>query len=224
VIVVIGLPAYADSPDGEKCAGGLAVEVAAAAHRRGSQVELVGKVGNDGAGDAVVVALGRLGIGHAALLRDPIRSTPVLVARPIDDACAADEASVDLDAETDEARLLPEDPESRPSLEAADVELALRFLPSSDVVVIADPLSESTTAAGVEGAAFATARLIVLVPAGFTLPVVPAGATVLEAPLVDDGSFGRLVGVFAGALDAGVDPKAAFAEAVGAAGWEPATE
>jgi hypothetical protein len=218
VIVVIGLPAYADSPDGEQCAGGLAVEVAAAARRQGGQVELVGKVGNDGAGDAVVVALGRLGIGHAALLRDPIRPTPVLAA-PV-----ADDEATELEADSPEARLLPEDTESRPALEAADVELALRFLPMAGVVVIADPLSEATTAAGVEGAAFAAARLIVLVPAGATPPAVPAEATVLEAPPADDGSFGQLVGAFAGALDAGIEPGAAFAEAVSAAGWEPATE
>ncbi len=218
MIVVIGLPAYADSPEGEKCAGGLAVEVAAAARGRGSAVELVGKVGNDGAGDAVVVALGRLGIGHAALLRDPIRPTPVL-APPVTEDDAAE-----LDAEGAEARLLPEDPEARPALEAADVELALKFLPAAGVVVIADPLSEATTAAGVDGAAYAAARLIVLVAAGSTPPPVPAGATVLEAPQADDGSFGRLVGVFAGALDAGLEPQAAFGEAVAAAGWEPAAD
>jgi hypothetical protein len=218
MIVVIGLPAYVDSPDGERCAGGLAVEVASAAQRRGSAVELVGKVGNDGAGDAVVVALGRFGIGHAALLRDPILPTPVLATSPGSD----DEAEVDADGSV--ARLLPESADSRPGLEAADVELALRFLPAANVVVVADSVSEATTAAGVEGAAFSAAKLVVLVPAGATAPAVPAEATVLEAPLDDDGSFGRLVGVFAGALDAGVDAGAAFAEAVKAAGWEPAAE
>ncbi len=219
MIVVIGLPAYADSPDGEQCAGGLAVEVAAAARRRGAEVELVGKVGNDGAGDAVVVALGRLGIGHAALLRDPFRPTPVLAA-----PAPADDEAAEAEAAPAEARILPEDPEARPSLEAADVELALRFLPMARVVVVADPLGESTTAAGVEGAAFAAAQLIVLVPAGAAPPAVPADATVLEAPSADDGSFGRLVGIFAGALDAGVDLGAAFGEAVNTAGWEPAGE
>jgi len=218
VIVVIGLPAYADSPDGERCAGGLAVEVAAAARRRGGEVELVGKVGNDGAGDAVVVALGRLGIGHAALLRDPVRPTPVLAAP------AGDDEAAEVEAAAPEARLLPEDPAARPSLEAADVELALRFLPPARVVVIADALGESTTAAGVEGAAFAAAQLIVLVPAEAAPPAVPADATVLEAPSADDGSFGRLVGIFAGALDAGVDLGSAFGEAVNTAGWEPADE
>ena len=78
MIVVIGLPAYAGSAAGEGSAGGLAVDVAAGARARGGVVELVGKVGDDGAGDAVVVALGRLGVGHAALLRDPARPTPLL--------------------------------------------------------------------------------------------------------------------------------------------------
>ena len=218
MIVVIGLPAYADSPDGERCAGGLAVDVAAAARGHGSAVELVGIVGNDGAGDAVVVALGRMGIGHAALLRDPIRPTPVLTA-PV-----ADDEAAELESDMPEARLLPEDPDARPALEAADVELALRFLPAATVVVMADPMSEATTSAGVEGAAFAAARLIVLTRAGAAAPPVPAGATVLEAPLADDGSFGRLVGGFAGALDSGIDPGEAFAEAVVAAGWEPIAE
>jgi sugar/nucleoside kinase (ribokinase family) len=215
VIVVVGLPAYADSPDGEKCAGGLAVEVAAAARARGSSVELVGKVGNDGAGDAVVVALGRLGVGHSALLRDPALPTPVLAAAAVDDDAA------ELDADGPEARLLPEDAAARPSLDAADIDLALKFLPGAGVIVLAEPLPDAAVAVTVEAAAFAGARLIVLVPSGAIPPAVPAGATVLEAPPDDDGSFGRLVGTFAGALDAGVEPATAFAEAVAASGWEP---
>jgi hypothetical protein len=218
VIVVVGLPAYADSPGGEKCAGGLAVEVAAAAQRRGSAVELVGKVGNDGAGDAVVVALGRLGIGHAALLRDPLLPTPVLAAAAVDDDTA------EVDAGAPEGRLLPEDAAARPGLDAGDIDLALKFLPQAGVVVLAGPLSGAAVSTAVDGAAFAGARLIVLVPRGATPPAVPTEATVLEAPPDDDGSFGRLVGIFAGALDAGVDPAAAFAEAVSAAGWEPTSD
>lgn len=214
MIVVVGLPAYADSPDCEECAGGLAVEVAAAAKRRGGDVELVGKIGDDGAGDAVVVALGRLGIGHAALLRDPAHPTPVLT------AAGADDDAAELDAESPEARLLPESADDRPALEAADVELALRYLPQAAVIVLADALVESGLVAGAEGADFAAARLVVLVPAGVTAPVLPAGATVLEAPPEDDGSFGRLVGLFAGALDAGLESAAAFKEAVAASGWE----
>jgi len=215
MIVVVGLPAYADSPDGEKCAGGLAVEVASAAKRRGATVELVGKVGNDGAGDSVVVALGRLGIGHAALTRDPLLPTPVLT------AAIQDDDGVEIEDVDRVARILPEDPAGRPSLDTGDVDLALRFLPQAGVIVLADALSDGSIVAAAEGTSFAAARLIVLVQAGATLPTVPADATVLEMPADDDGSFGRLVGAFAAALDAGVDAKAAFSEAVSGAGWEP---
>ena len=218
MIIVVGLPAYADSPEGEKCAGGLAVEVAASARRRGSEVELVGKVGNDGAGDAVVVALGRLGVGHAALLRDPMLPTPVLAPTPVDDSAA------EVDADTPEGRLLPEDPAARPGLDAGDIDLALKFLPQSGVVVLAGPLADSAVAAAVEGAAFAGAHLIVLVQPGSMPPAIPAEATVLETPPDDDGSFGRMVGFFAGGLDAGADAGVAFKEAVSAAGWESAAE
>lgn len=215
MIVVVGLPAYADSPDGEKCAGGLAVEVASAAKRRGATVELVGKVGNDGAGDSVVVALGRLGIGHAALTRDPLLPTPVLT------AAVQDDDGVEIEDVDRVGRILPEDPAGRPSLDTGDVDLALRFLPAAGVIVLADALSDDAIAVAADGAAFATARLIVLVPTGAPPPTVAADATVLEMPADDDGSFGRLVGAFAAALDAGVDAKAAFSEAVSGAGWEP---
>jgi hypothetical protein len=198
----------------------MAVEVAAAAQRRGGQVELVGKVGEDGAGDAVVLALGRLGIGHAALLRDPVRPTPVLltVGAPVDDDTA------EVDADTPAARVLPANPAERPSLDAADIELALRYLPASTVIVLTDPVPEGALAVAVEAATFATARLIVVVPAGSAPPDVSVEATVLEAPADDDGSFGRLVGTFAAALDAGADPAAAFREAVTASGWESAAD
>lgn len=217
MIVVVGLPAYTDSPDGQRCAGGLAVEVANAARRRGSAVELVGKVGNDGAGNAVVLALGRLGIGHAALLRDPVLPTPVLA--PVPDVDAAE-----LDADAPEPRLLPEDAAARPGLDAADIDLALKFLPGARVIALAGPLPDAAVAVAAEAAAFAGARLIVLVASGATPPAVPAEATVLEAPPQDDGSFGRLVGFFAGALDKGTEPAVAFAEAVAASGWEPSAE
>jgi hypothetical protein len=218
MIVVVGLPAYADSPDGEKCAGGLAVEVATAAKRRGGAVELVGKIGNDGAGDSVVVALGRLGIGHAALTRDPLLPTPVLA------AAVQDDDGVEIEDLDRAARILPENPSGRPSLDSEDVDLALRFLPQAGVIVLADALPDDAVAAAAEGASFAAARVILLVRAGATPPAVPADATVLEAPSDDDGSFGRLVGLFAGALDAGIEPRAAFSEAVSGAGWEPSGE
>jgi hypothetical protein len=228
MIVVIGLPAYATTADGQGSAGGLAVEVAETAHRRGGAVELVGKVGDDGAGDAVVVALGRLGIGHAALLRDAARPTPVLA--PVagaDGADGADGSAVEPsegDASDDQAapifQVLPADPAARPGLDAGDISLALHYLAEARVVVMTEPLPEAAAAALVEGASYSGSRLVVLVAAGAQPPALPADATVLETPAADDGSFARLVGAYAAGLDAGTEPGAAFADAVQASGWE----
>ena len=123
-----------------------------------------------------------------------------------------------------EVELLPADPAARPGLEAGDISLALRYLAETRVVVLAEPLPEAAVAAVVEGATFAGARLVVLLPPGATPPALPPEATLLEAPAVDDGSFGRVVGAFAAGLDAGTEPAAAFAEAVEASGWEPVAD
>jgi hypothetical protein len=219
MIVVIGLPAYTDEEDGERCAGGLVVDVAAEARRRGSVVELAGKIGADGAGDSLVLALGRMGVGHAALLRDPARPTPLLL---VDDSDAAEGADT---PEVAVSRLLPQDPDARPGLEAGDVELALRYLAGTSVIVLAEPVSAAVVVAAVDGAAFSAARLVVLARGGAddtaVLERIPETATVLEAPADDDGSFARLVGTYAAALDAGEDPAKAFRDGVAAAGWEP---
>lgn len=247
MIVVIGLPAYG-SAGGEGIAAGLVVDVAAAASSGGSSVELVGKVGDDGAGDAVVLALGRLGVGHAALLRDPARPTPVLstvvaataggtagagdsgpveagasaAAAEVSDAVGVEVLSDGTDGENaaPDVELLPSDPAERPGLEAADIALGLRYLAEMRVVVVAGPLPELAVAAVVEGATFAGAQIVVLLAPGATPPSLPPEATLLEAPAVDDGSFGRVVGAFAAGLDSGIEPAAAFSAAVRASGWE----
>jgi hypothetical protein len=240
MIVVVGLPAYVDEAGGGVSAGGLAVEVAAEARRRGAVVELAGKVGSDGAGDAVVVALGRLGIGHAALLRDPARPTPLLVSDR-EAAGTADLAEMaGMDSESAVSHLLPEDPNLRPALEAGDVEMALRYLAGPSVVVVADLLSSAALAAAVDGAAFSTAKLVLAtarqapgsqptsaaseMPELAEMPELPEGATVLEMPPDDDGAFARLLGAYAASLDAGTDPAKAFRDGVLASGWEPSTE
>jgi hypothetical protein len=232
MIVVVGLPVYAGLPDGRGAPAGLAVDVAMAAHGRGATVELVGKIGDDGAGDAVVVALGRAGVGHAALLRDPARPTPVLAPEPVvaetetagapgtdepaDDASWTGDEPADDEPADDEPglALLPPDPAARPTLDAADIELALRYVSGASVVVVADPLADAALAAAAEGAAFSGARLVALQPAGVAAPALPGEATVLEAPVRDDGSFARLVGAFAAGLDSGIGP----GRAVGPAG------
>ena len=235
MIVVIGSPAYASTPSGDGAAAGLAVEVAAAARARGAAVELVGKVGDDGAGDAVVLGLGRLGIGHAALLRDPARPTPVLTAlgeaeadQGGDVAAGLEAVGGDVEEAAEPARptrtLLPADPDARPAMDAGDVALALRYLAEAKVVVLAEPLPEAAVTAVVDGATFSGARIVALVPAGAAAPTLSGDATILEEPAEDDGSFARLVGQYAAALDAGKEPAAAFMDAVGASGWEPVAD
>jgi len=245
MIVVVGLPAYREA-GGKGGVGGTAAGVAIAAREAGCAAELAGKVGDDAAGDAVVLALGQLGIGHAALLRDATRPTPLLVeaeagaggeaAGPasggvaVADEVAGDEPSSgapssgapsgDAPGVAETARLLPADPAERPALEAADVALGLQYLAGTSVVVLAEPLPADAVAAAVEGAAFCGAQLVVVSASGAALPALPAGATALEAPPDDDGSFARLVGLFAAGLDGGLPAAEAFAAAVGSTGWE----
>jgi hypothetical protein len=67
VIVVLGRPRL----DERGAITGTAGRVAVAARAAGAQVAIVGLVADDDAGDATVTELGRAGVGHAALLRQP---------------------------------------------------------------------------------------------------------------------------------------------------------
>jgi sugar/nucleoside kinase (ribokinase family) len=67
VIVVLGRPRL----DERGALSGTAGRVAVAARSAGAQVAIVGLVADDAAGDATVTELGRAGVGHAALLRQP---------------------------------------------------------------------------------------------------------------------------------------------------------
>jgi hypothetical protein len=106
-----------------------------------------------------------------------------------------------------------------PVLEAADLELALRYLTNVGVLVLAghDP---GLTPIAVEAAAWNHAALVVILPRGEAIPTdLPADATVLAAPESDpDGAFGTLVGAYAAALDRGVDAATAFKTTITAAG------
>ena len=78
MIVVIGLPSFRPPAEGRAAAAsGLAAGVARAAVAAGATVQLIGKVGDDPSGDALVLALARDGIGHVALLRDAVHPTPI---------------------------------------------------------------------------------------------------------------------------------------------------
>ena len=67
MIVVLGRPRLDEDGALTDTAGRIAIAAAAS----GTRVDLVGAVADGAAGDAVVVALGQAGVGHAALLRRP---------------------------------------------------------------------------------------------------------------------------------------------------------
>ena len=125
VIVVVGRPALAAATAGgpDRPAGSVAL-IALAAAGAGAAVELVGAVGDDDRADALAVALGRAGVGHAALLRLAGATTP----RWGDDAA------------------------SWPRLDAADLDLGLRYVPECRVLVLAEPLPPAVRDVALEAA------------------------------------------------------------------------
>ncbi len=213
MIVVVGTPAWRDAPPAGPA--GRACEIAVAAAGLGAPAEVVGRVGDDRAGDSLAIALSHAGVGHAAVLRDPVRATPILVPAP---------EVENPDIFGDEAPPAESPAAPGPRLEPADVALGLSYLTTFGVLVVTDDVPADALPACVEGAQFTGAHLVVLIPAGRPLPgVIPADATVLAAPdAADDGAFAAMVGAYVVAVDAGEDPAAAFRSAAGIAGWEPA--
>lgn len=211
MIVVLGRPrVYRPEPDGDLAPGGLAVELALAAARQGADVELVGAIGDDPEGDRIVIELGRGGVGHAALMRDPATRTPLV-------------------AQSREARPLPR-------LEAADVELGLRYMHECRVLVISAELDREALAAAQEAADFHSALVVMVAEAGTIDPeLLGDGVTLLERPAAEDdeaaddpgavaandAGFGAFVAEYVVRLDRGEPPAQAFEAALGDSAWEP---
>jgi hypothetical protein len=204
VIVVIGSP-IGRAADGVISAAGMSSRVALAAARAGATVQVVGRTGDDDTADIVVLDLARSGVGHVALLRDGSRPTPI---ESSDDAETADDP-------------LPPAPVDGLAIDAADVELGLRYLTTFDVVVVAEPASLDLVGVVADAARWSEARMVLVVAAGATPPDgLPGDVIVFEAPDADpDGVFADLVGSFAAALDDGTDPGDAFRATVDADGW-----
>ena len=115
---------------------------------------------------------------------------------------------------------------SGPSLDAADIALALDYLPDYRVVVVAQSLDAEALAATVGCGPLvrrsADRRREQRPRSDASLP---EDATVLEAPDDDaEGAFAAVVGRYAAALDAGTAPGEAFAAASGATGWTAAAD
>jgi len=213
---------------------GLAAQIAVAAASRGARVELVGKLGDDPAGDATLFALTRANVGHAAILRDPTRPTPTVDPSPGGSTGGGAAAVVD-DAETEwlagldgeAAEPAETGGSNRPDgldLAPGDLELALRYLTDLSVIVLADPASPGLVPAAADGAGFAGAALVILGdPAALLADGAPADATILSVPAGDsDGVFATLVAEYAVAMDAGKPAAEAWAAATGRLGAERA--
>jgi len=228
VIVVIGALGLRGTID-EPAPDGLAPEIAAAAAAAGARVELISKAGDDPAGDAVLIALARAGVGHVATLRDPARLTPVraLPNEPTDPADPAlDDAvqgSADNESETEPQAPSPPSPGDRdpalntdpavdtdPTLDAADVALALEYLTDFEVLV-AVHASPELLAEAISAARYSGARLVVVVPQESDVPSgVPADALVVAAAADDAEGVGPRIGRYAAALSRGDDAAAAY--------------
>jgi hypothetical protein len=214
VIVVLGRPrVYRPQPNGPLAPGGLAAEIALALGRAGVAVEIVGSIGDDPEGDQVVVDLGRGGVGHAALLRDPAARTPTVI-------------------RSGEGAL--------PRLEAADVELGLRYVPECRVLVVAAILDPEALARTLEAAEYHAAAVVMVAPAGSVdASTLDDRVTLLERPepeddegdspseaelAADDRAFGAFVAEYAARLDQGESPADAFSAALGDSAWERSSD
>ncbi len=223
MIVVIGSPLVRPGTgDHPSAAAGLAAGIAAAATAAGGTVQLVGRVGDDPAGEAILLALARDGIGHVAMLRDPARPTPAIVPPPEPGPDSTPD-DAPFPAEPEGSTIL--EPGVPASLDQGDLELALRYLGSFSVVVVAEPLDATASVVVADAVAYNQASLIVLLPVGADGPALPADAIELEAPAHDpDGIFARTVGEFATELDRGADPADALASVASAQGWQRAAD
>lgn len=215
MIVVVGQPLFC-ATDAEAAVEGLSARTALAVAALGRSVQLVGKAGEDPEGDAVVLALAAGGVGHVALLREAGRPTPYATERIDPDMEAAHEV-------IPESRLDDRPSERRASaaLDAADIDLALRYLSDYAVLVLADQAEPDVVKVVADAASWVGARLIVILQSGQAMPEgLPSDVIVFEAPDADpDGVFASFVGSFAAALDDGGDPADAFRTSVEADGW-----
>ena len=215
MIVVIGSPVGRDH-EGLISAAGPASRMALAAARTGRTVQLVGRTGDDPVADAVVLDLGRGGVGHVALLRDPALVT--LTEQVTDED---GDAPVSADAEAATIAAGSETPTAGSDLDPADVDLGLRYLTDFQVVLLAEPSRPDVVSVVAEAARWAEARLVLVVGAGDVVPDdLPADVIILEAPPADpDDAFAEMVGAFVAALDGGIEPDAAFQTSIARDGW-----
>ena len=110
------------------------------------------------------------------------------------------------------------------TVEPADLELALRYLPDIRVIVLVAP-EASLLGAAAAGSTWSGAALVVIGPVAADAAAVAdaAGAIVLEPPPSDpDEAFAGLVATFARRLDAGDPAASAWKSTLAALAVDPA--
>lgn len=186
---------------------GLAAGIGRAATSAGRRVELIAKISDDAIGDELSLALARARIGHVATLRDAAHTTIRLA------ALDADHAAPELDMPSIDPADIPFDPtDEEPDLDAADVDLALRYLAEYKVVVVVRPVDPAILVTAVAAASWASASLVLALRPGSRPPMdLPADGLVVEAEEDDDdGALARLLGRYAAAVDQGTTPAEAL--------------
>jgi len=185
MLAVVGSPSFTPGsiagPDGD--VAGLAAAIALAAAAAGAEVQLVGKVGDDPAGDAVLLALARGAVGHLALLRDPGQPTPIAPPAVSETDPVGEEPVVALLARAE----APDDDAITPSagvassssglvLEPADISLGLRYIREFRVLVATGPLDAPSVGVVADAAAFVDAALVLVTPPGRAATGLPGSA------------------------------------------------
>jgi hypothetical protein len=200
VIAVIGTPRLRGTGP-EADVAGLAAAIAAAAAAGGSRVEFIGKTGDDPAGDAILLAMARHFVGHVATLRDPARPTPVI---------PAEDEPIDVDG-VPQAAPQPA-AKAGPALEAADVGLALRYLPELAVIVTVHVTPGVIDEAVAASSWAETSLIVVLRPEEPVQEGLPEQAVVVAVADDDDigAGAGSAIGRYAAALDQGEPAAEAF--------------
>ncbi|HSL77328.1 MAG TPA: hypothetical protein VK867_10295, partial [Candidatus Limnocylindrales bacterium] len=199
MIVVIGNLLGRPDEAGHVKPAGFAAAVAVAGVRAGSKVQVVARVGEDAAGDGVMLGLAADGVGHVATLRDAGHETPVMA----DDV----DETVEEGPEPFDAGEL-----GGPTLEAADVGLALRYLTDYRVIVVAHAADAGVVREAASAAMWAGAHLVVVDTneADLEPASLPDGALVLAAQPDAEGLAARL-GLYAATVDSGGDADTAYA-------------
>jgi hypothetical protein len=142
-----------------------------------------------------------------ALLRDAAHPTPLLTREGPSDGSASAMGSDD-----DVASIEPSDPAARPGLDAADVQLALRYLPDYRVVLLAEPQPDEIVSVVADAVAYAGATLLVAVGPGWR-GTAPDGALVVEADTSDPESrLAELLGTVAARVEQGATADEAMQE------------